>query len=316
MKKFQGHNGFTRTFKENTLTLGLLLPLESFEGDLPIMDIGEQVRLIQKVEKAGFASLFVRDSPLYDPDFGDAGIIYDPFMFLTYVAAQTKQIALGTASIVTTLRHPLHTAKQAATLDKISNKRFLFGTATGDRPIEFPAFNVDRKRRVELYQESIDVMRQAWKEDFPQIQTNRVDMTKGDIIPKPALGNIPIFGTGFSGQTVEWLAQHTDGWMFYAQEAYRQEELIKQWRDAAGEFKPFAQPLVIDLAENPKAAPHPVPVKVGFRSGRQFLLDYLLALEDIGVNHVMLNVKHSSRPAEEVIDEIGEYILPHFQIIS
>lgn len=280
------------------------------------MDIGEQTRLVQKVEKAGFASVFVRDSPLYDPEFGDAGIIYDPFMFLTYLAAHTEHIALGTSSIVTTLRHPLHTAKEAATLDRLSKERFLFGTATGDRPMEFPAFKVDRDRRIELYQESIDVMRKAWKEHFPHIQTSRVHLTEGDIIPKPALADIPILGTGYSGQTVQWLAKHTDGWMFYAQEAYRQEELIKQWLDAAGEFKPFAQPLVIDLAEDPKAAPHPVPVKVGFSSGRLFLRDYLHALEEIGVNHVMLSVKHSSRPAEEIIQEISEYILPHFKAIQ
>ena len=87
--------------------------------------------------------MFVRDSPLYDPNFGDVGALYDPWMFLAYVAAHTERIALGTASIVTTLRHPLHVAKSAASLDKISNQRFLFGVATGDRPIEFPAFKVD-----------------------------------------------------------------------------------------------------------------------------------------------------------------------------
>lgn len=313
--KFQSHQGFSRTFKENKLTLGLLLPLESYSGDFPEMDIKEQITLVKKAEDLGFASLFVRDSPLYDPNFGDAGIMYDPFMFLAYITAHTNKIALGTSSIVTTLRHPLHTAKSAATLDRMSQQRFLFGTATGDRPIEFPAFKVEYDDRVELYQESIAVMRQAWKEPFPEIQTSRVGMTEGDMVPKPVLADIPILGTGFSGQTVEWLAEHTDGWMFYAQEANRQEELISRWHKAAGRFKPFIQPLVLDLAEDPYTAPNPVPIKVGFRSGHKFLIDYLYALQEIGVNHVMFGLKYGSRPAEEVIQEIGEYVLPHFPTI-
>src|SRR5690625_6356006 len=87
--------------------------------------------------------------------------MYDPFMFLAYITAHTNKIALGTSSIVTTLRHPLHTAKSAATLDRMSQQRFLFGTATGERPIEFPAFKVEYDDRVELYQESIAVMRRS-----------------------------------------------------------------------------------------------------------------------------------------------------------
>jgi len=111
MGKFQSHNGFVKTFKENKLTLGLLFPLEAYSGSFPKMDLQEQITLAKKVEHLGFASLFVRDAPLYDPNFGDVGFLYEPLMFLTYVAAHTEKIALGTASIVTTLRHPLHLAK-------------------------------------------------------------------------------------------------------------------------------------------------------------------------------------------------------------
>src|SRR5690625_426154 len=158
-------------------------------------------------------------------------------------------------------------------------------------------------------------MRQAWKEPFPEIQTSRVGMAEGDMVPKPVLADIPILGTGFSGQTVEWLAEHTDGWMFYAQEANRQEELISRWHKAAGRFKPFIQPLVLDLAEDPYTAPNPVRIKIGFRSGQKILIDYLDGLLEIGVNHVMFRLKYGSRPPEEVIQEIEEYVLPHFPTI-
>lgn len=314
MENFQTHNGFARTFKENKLTLGLLFPLESYEGSFPKMDLQEQLRLAKKVENLGFASLFVRDAPLYDPNFGDVGFLYDPLMFLTYVAAHTEKIALGTASIVTTLRHPLHLAKSAASLDSMSNQRFLFGVATGDRPIEFPAFKVDPSDKEALYKESITVMKRVWKESFPQIQTERVELTAGDIVPKPILGDIPIFGTGYSGQTIDWLAKNTDGWLFYPQAVNKQRELIKNWQDAAGRFKPFAQPVGIDFSANPNEAPK--PITGGFRAGRKFIIDYLHAYQDAGVNHVVFGLKSGRRPAEEVIQELGEYVSPHFPSIT
>lgn len=314
MKKFQTHNGFTRTFEENKLTLGLLFPLEAYSGSFPEMDLQEQMALAKKAEALGFASLFVRDAPIYDPNFGDVGFLYDPLMFLTYVAAHTKKIALGTASVVTTLRHPLHLAKSAASLDKLSQQRFLFGAATGDRPIEFPAFKVDPDDNEALFQESLQVMRQVWQESFSKIQTDHVNLTEGDIVPKPVGGDLPIFGTGYSGQTIDWLAKHTDGWLFYAQGVNEQRELIKNWHKAAGGFKPFAQPIAIDLSANPNEAPK--PITGGFRSGHKFLIDYLYAYQDAGVNHVLFGLKSGSRPADEVIQELGEYVVPYFPSIT
>lgn len=314
MSNFQTHNGFKRTFKENKLTLGLSFPMETSADKQSTMDLAQQMSLAKLAEDMGFASLFVRDSPLFDPNFGDGGVVHDPFQLLAYTSAHTKEIALGISSIVTTLRHPLHTAKSVASLDAISGQRLLLGVATGDRPIEFPAFKVNRDERDELFRESISVMRNVWSETYPKIESKRVHLTEGDIIPKPLLSNIPILGTGYSGQTIEWLAQNTDGWMFYAQEANRQQELIKQWRNATDEFKPFSQPLVLNLLEKQNAAPYPIPIKVGFTSGHKFVIDYLEALQNIGVNHVILSLQNDNRPYAEMIQELGEYVVPHFRV--
>lgn len=313
MNNFQTHNGFARTFQKNKLTLGISFPFQTEEDHSHILDMASQMKLAKQAEDAGFAALFVRDSPLFDPNFGDAGVVHDPFQLLAFTSAHTKEIALGIASVITTLRHPLHLAKSAASLDALSAQRFLFGAATGDRPIEFPAFKVVRENRNELFKESILVMRKSWKESFPNIQSARVGLGEGDVIPKPLLQDIPILGTGYSGQTIEWLAKHTDGWMFYGQEASRQKQLIEQWRNATSEFKPFTQPLVINLSEKPNAPPSPVPIKLGFSSGHKFLIDYLYALEKMGVNHVILAVKNGHRPIAEVLQELGEFVVPHFR---
>lgn len=310
MHKFQQHQGFSRTFKDNKLTLGLLMPLEAYNGSFPRMDIEEQMKLAKKVEDLKFASLFVRDSPIYDPSFGDVGFLYDPLMFLTYVAAQTENIALGTASVVTTLRNPIHLAKSVATLDRLSKERLLFGAATGDRPIEFPAFKVDVDDKEALFQESIAVMREIWGSPMPRIETERVHLTEGDVVPKPRLSDVPTFATGYSGQKLEWLAKYTDGWFFYSQGVNEQRALIEKWRAVTTRFKPFIQPISIDLSENPREAPK--PIQGGFRAGHAFLKDYLYAYQDIGVNHIFFGLKAGKRPAEEVIQELGEYVVPYF----
>lgn len=247
------HHGYLRTFQENKLTLGLIHPLETYQGDMPNMDLEQQMNLAKLAEEDGFAALFVRDIPLREPAFGDVGQIYDSWIFLSYLAAHTETIALGTASIITSFQHPLLLAKTAASLDKLSKERLLFGLATGDREIEFDVFGVNREERAILYQE---VMKEAWSTSFPNIQTNRVKLTgKTDILPKPTLGDIPTLVTGFSGQSLEWIAKYSDGWMSYPRNPILQQKFIDDYRALANTFKPFAQSLHVNLSETPHEEP-------------------------------------------------------------
>jgi luciferase-type oxidoreductase len=314
MNRFDQHQGYSRMFQENKLTLGLFFPLESYEGSIPEMNMEKQLKLAKRAEDLNFAALWVRDVPLHDPYFGDAGQMYDPWVYLGYIAAHTKNIALGTASIILTLRHPLHVAKAAASVDKLSGERLVLGVATGDRPIEFPAFSVDPENRPLFFQEAIGVMKKVWGEDFPAIQSPRVDLANGDLLPKPRLRDIPVLVTGHSSQSPEWIAQNSDGWLYYPRNVKFQTELIKNWRSLTDSFKPFSQSLYVDLTEDPNH--EPVPIHLGFRIGRNPLLAFLESLKAAGVNHVILNLKYGRRPVEEVIEELGEEVLPHFPALT
>lgn len=310
MNTFEQHQGFRTMFQENKLTLGLFFPIEGYKGSVPEMDLVKQMALAKQADEAHFASLFVRDIPLYDPEFGDVGQIYDPWVYLGYLAAQTKRIALATGSIVTTVRHPLHVAKAAASIDKLSHNRLVLGIATGDRPIEFNAFSVNKAERSELFRESLRVIRRAWAEEFPTIQASNVNLTDADVLPKPSSMDIPTLITGHSGQTREWIAKNGDGWLFYPRDLFIQELLIKEYRTHTKEFKPFAQSLFIDLSENPNEPPTGIPL--GFRTGRNFLINHLHELRAIGVNHVAFTLKLATRPVEEIVQELAEEVVPHF----
>ena len=109
-----------------------------------------QSRLVSDIDARGFAPPpGVRDIPLYDPRFGDAGQLFDPFTYLAYLAARTQRISLATGSAIFSLRHPIDLAKSAATIDQLSGGRLVMGIASGDRPIEFPAYGLQHDQRAE-----------------------------------------------------------------------------------------------------------------------------------------------------------------------
>lgn len=310
MSDFTHHRGYSAMFKEGKMTLGLFFPIESYSGAIPLMDVEQQISTAKLAETHGFAALYFRDVFLNVPSFGDTGHIYDPWVFMGYVMAHTSRIALATGSIVSTLRHPLHIAKAAASADRLSGQRLVLGLATGDRPSEFAAFAASLDKRSALFRETLAVSRQAWKEDFPSISTERVDLSGGDVLPKPLLNDIPVMVTGNSRQSVEWIAEHGDGWLYYPQNLGQQAHTIRQWRSLTKSFKPFSQSLYVDLADNPDEPA--TPIHLGLRTGHRFLIDYLSDLQKIGVNHVGLNLKYGKRPAHEVVQELGEFVVPHF----
>ncbi|WP_232778992.1 LLM class oxidoreductase [Halomonas sp. Choline-3u-9] len=310
MTDFSNHRGYSTMFKEEKMTLGLFFAIESYSGSVPEMNIEQQIKTAKMAESSGFSALFFRDVFLNVPSFGDVGHIYDPWVFMGYVMAHTSRIALATGSIVSTLRHPLHIAKAAASADRLSGQRLILGLATGDRPSEFSAFQTPIDTRSELFRETLAVSRQVWKEDFPDISTERVNMSGGDLLPKPMLNDIPVLVTGNSRQSVEWIAQNGDGWLYYPQQVDQQARTIQTWRSLTEGFRPFSQSLYVDLSETPDEPP--TPIHLGLRAGYRSLIDYLNALQEIGVNHVALNLKYGKRPAHEVVQEIGEFVVPHF----
>jgi luciferase-type oxidoreductase len=306
--------GFQRMFAQNQLTVGVFFPIEAYKGSIPTMQ--HQVVLAQRAEALGFAALWFRDVPLHDPSFGDVGQIFDPWVYLGYIAAHTQSIALATGSIIFSQRHPLHLAKAAASVDQLSNGRLVMGIASGDRPVEFPAFGVDFESRGERFRQTFYDFKQALAEDFPVIRSSLTNLEGADLLPKPIGHSIPLLVTGHSRQSPEWIAEHADGWLYYPRHPQMQARIIEDWRNltaqfAPGVFKPYAQSLYVDLVDSP--ATSATPIHLGYRLGRDRLIELLQHLRAIGVNHVGLNLKYGERPAAEVLEEIGQEVLPIIQ---
>ena len=312
MKELQFGSGFHRAFAKGKLTLGIGVPLEAYNGPIPTMR--DQLERVRQVEKAGFAVLWCRDVPLYDPSFGDVGQIYDPWPWLGYIAAHTTRIALGTASIILPLRSPVDLAKSAASVDQLTAGRLVLGVASGDRPIEYSVYQKDFQSRDNAFREAVEFIKDTthkptdW-DNFSTIAAGRVDL-----LPKSHSGDLPLLVTGNSRQSVEWIAEHAAGWLMYPRPLAQQEGVLSQWHKALEKqqlhWKPFAQSLYIDLTDAPDEPA--TPIHLGYRVGRNGLLQHLEALQSMGVNHVLFNVKFSTRPVDEVIEELREFVIPAF----
>lgn len=127
-------------------------------------------------EQAGYSQLWVGDHPVYVADhqssypytadgstpWAEAADLLDPLMTLTYLAAHTNTIRLGTGVYLPTLRHPLLTAKQVVSLDHLSQGRFDFGIGVGWLAEEYRALDVPWSRRGARTDEIIAVMKATW----------------------------------------------------------------------------------------------------------------------------------------------------------
>lgn len=307
------NQAYNAVFRPGCLSIGLVAPIESYASS-PVPTMTRHLERVRLAEELGFGAVWLRDVPFNVPSFGDAGQIYDPFVYLGLLAGQTSRIALGVASIILPLRHPAHVAKAAASIDVLSGGRLLLGVASGDRPEEYPAMNMSFEDRGERFRDGFEYIRHMAKE-FPSFETAQgVSHGAMDMLPKPAAGQLPLLVTGGSRQHPNWVAQNGDGWITYPRDIASQAKIVVEYRarlvDLGEPDKPVVQSLYVDLLDDPDARPR--PIHLGFQSGTSFLRDHLTQLEDIGVNHVAINLRLNTSDTEATIKRLADNILPSF----
>ncbi|MFC7286866.1 TIGR03571 family LLM class oxidoreductase [Herminiimonas glaciei] len=308
------NSAHTQVFQNGELTLGLMTPFGDATHDLA--DMEDQFRLAAMADELGFKALWVRDVPLMVPQgsANTASNLDDPFIWLAGIAGVTKRIALGTAAAVLTLRNPIHLAKTALSMDRLSKGRFILGLGSGDRPAEFAAFNEDPETRAAVYREHWKLLRSALSSSDEQRSVLRSATGGFDLMSKPA-SDIPMIVVGTSRQSLQWIAEHADAWATYHREDARQQGRIGLWRlsleqKGASLNKPFIQSIQLELSSDPDTATE--PLELGLRTGRNGLNRYLAGLKTMGVSHVILNLTLKQRNAGEIIEEIGQYVIPRF----
>lgn len=309
------NRAYNTVFQPDKLSIGLVVPLDAHHGS-PVPDMTQHIERAQLADELGFAALWLRDVPFNVPSFGDAGQMFDPFVYLGLLSGITCEIALGIASLILPLRHPAHVAKAAASVDQLSGGRLLLGVASGDRPEEYPALAMSFPDRGARFRESLAYIR-AMAAEYPSHKGQHGTLNGTiDMLPKPVDSRLPILITGGSQQTPDWIASHGDGWMTYPRDVTAQARVVQDYRTRSNQLgtpvKPVMQSLYIDLVKNDDADPQ--PIHLGFRSGVTFLKSYLNDLRVHGINHVALNLRFNQADIEDTLKRLSEALLPDFPL--
>jgi probable F420-dependent oxidoreductase len=141
-----------------------------------------------------------------------SALFYDPVLTLTWAAAYTKKIGLGTSVLVLPMRHPLPLAKELATLQCLSEGRLILGAGVGWLEAEFAALGVPFRERGRRMDEGIAMMRAVWSEDPVSFPARHIPAVIEDMrmLPQP-VKPIPIWIGGSSEAALARAVRLADG---------------------------------------------------------------------------------------------------------
>ena len=134
---------------------------------------------VPRAEAIGYDSLWVQEQMI-----GDAPIL-EPVTLLTYVAALTTKIRLGTAVLLTVIRNPVELAKTLATLDQLSNGRVIVGVGIGGPHTPHEIFGVPREHRPRRFVEGLQVMKALWTQPRATVSGEFWKFANVAMEPKP-----------------------------------------------------------------------------------------------------------------------------------
>jgi probable F420-dependent oxidoreductase len=139
---------------------------------------------------------------------------HDLFVALAMAAGATKTLKLGSGICLVVERDPIVLAKAVATLDVLSNGRFLFGIGGGWNAEEMANHGTDFKRRWQLLRERVEAMKVIWREDQAAYHGELVDFDPIWSWPKPLQKpHPPIYLGGHGPKALQRVVRYCDGWM-------------------------------------------------------------------------------------------------------
>lgn len=171
-------------------------------------------RAAVQAEELAFADAWVSEHIIIPKGapYPPSPIFYDPVLTLTWAAAFTSRIGLGTTVLVLPMRHPLPLAKELATLQCLSGGRLILGAGVGWMEAEFAALGVPFRERGRRMDEGIAMMRAVWTEDPVTFRPKYIPAVIEDMRMRPLPAPIPIWIGGGSDAAIARAARIGDGW--------------------------------------------------------------------------------------------------------
>ncbi|TDD03707.1 TIGR03619 family F420-dependent LLM class oxidoreductase [Nonomuraea deserti] len=277
------------------MTLGLALPTSGAASSPE-----EMLRVAQRAEEIGLAAVWTFERllrpvgaaavvgggpavPLPEP----YGWVYDPLETLSFVAAGTREIRLGTSVLVTLLHNPVVLARRLATLDRLSGGRLIAGIGQGWMADEFATAGVPPRQRGARFEEHVTAMRRVWLPDPVEFDGTFYRIAASHIGPKPVRPDGPALlagaasppaieraarmGLGLNAIMMSWAAFHDTI------------EAFRRAAEAAG-LDPDTLPVVVRV--NGSITEKPLDGRAPLTGSAEQVLDDLARLGSAGADHV------------------------------
>ena len=216
---------------------GVLLPTRGVlvyaGGGRPKVELTWQ--MAETAERAGYDSVWVGDSVTSKPRM-------EPLTAMAAVAARTSRVKIGTAVLLNALRHPVHLAHAAATIDNISGGRTILGLGAGRGNnqmfvAEHAAVGVPIAERADRMEESIRAMRALWTGDAVSSEGEFYPLEDVELEPRPVQESIPLWiSSNWVKRGLSRVAEYGDAWITNVPSVELFDRCWERIEQNAGEF--------------------------------------------------------------------------------
>jgi probable F420-dependent oxidoreductase len=271
------------------MEFGVVLP---HIGAFAREQVVERIQAVARhAEALGFHSLWVGDHVVipsvirskypYHPEgkfpIDPADSFLDPLTVLSYVAACTNRVRLGTGVLIVPYRNPIVTAKMIATLDVLSRGRAIVGAGVGWLEEEFEYLNAPYHERGKQTDEYLQAMKVLWTETEPQFEGRYVRFSQLRCEPKPVQKPYPpIWIGGHSKAALRRTGMLADGW--YGHVLWRQPDALPREIQQIREFAEQA-------GRDPRSLTYAAPA---YERTFEDVLRFLPRYQQAGLDHAVL----------------------------
>ena len=191
----------------NHLPCGIELPQVFFDGPVDMVHVR---KFAVRAEELGFESLWLQERII-----GDFSML-EPVTLLSYIAAITAKLRLGTSVILLPLRNPIQLAKAYSSLDSMSGGRAVIGLGLGGGHLgsHEDVFGYTREGRVTRFTEAVQIMKLLWTQPKASFHGRYWNFTDVSMEPKPSQKpHLPILFGGHHENALRRAVKYADGWM-------------------------------------------------------------------------------------------------------
>jgi alkanesulfonate monooxygenase SsuD/methylene tetrahydromethanopterin reductase-like flavin-dependent oxidoreductase (luciferase family) len=187
---------------------GLILAGQYLRDAPPSLRAREMLEQVRLARDLGFDSVWMVHHYLIEFQ------TFQPLPMLGRIAAESGDMAIGTAIYVLPLQHPVEVAENFATLDALSGGRLIFGVAQGYREAEFAALGIPRKERAARFEEGLTLVTRLWTEPHVTFHGRYYQVDDVTLAMRPAHAPRPAIWIGATAEAaIARAARLGDAWM-------------------------------------------------------------------------------------------------------